>query len=236
MSNDQFPGTQNQGQGDPNASNQNPWAPPTPDESAWQGSSLSQPSATSQPSAPADAPWGQPSATSQPSAGYDSGYAQTYAQPQDQYGQNQYGQNQYGQNQYGQDQYGQNQNQYGQQAQNYVYGDPAQPQGDYAAYGYQQPYGYGAMAPHGASPEAPYGIDPKTGIPFSDKEKTTAGLLGIFLGGLGIGRFYTGHTTLGVLQLVVSIVTFGAGALWGLIDGILMLTGDPTDAKGRPLR
>ena len=44
------------------------------------------------------------------------------------------------------------------------------------------------------------------------------------------------NTTLGILQLVVSLVTFGAGSVWGLIDGILMLTGDPKDAQGRPLR
>ncbi len=44
-----------------------------------------------------------------------------------------------------------------------------------------------------------------TGEPFSDKSKTTAGLLQILLGFIGIcgiGRLYIGSTTIGVLQLL----------------------------------
>ncbi|WP_309227433.1 TM2 domain-containing protein [Micromonospora thermarum] len=70
----------------------------------------------------------------------------------------------------------------------------------------------------------------------SDKSKIVAGLLGILLGTFGAGRFYTGHTKIAVLQLVVSLVTCGAGGLWGLIDGILILVNGGTDAQGRPLR
>ncbi len=70
----------------------------------------------------------------------------------------------------------------------------------------------------------------------SDKSKVVAGVLGILLGGLGAGRFYTGHTKIAVLQLVVSLCTLGAGALWGLIDGIMILVNGGTDAQGRPLR
>ena len=70
----------------------------------------------------------------------------------------------------------------------------------------------------------------------SDKSKVVAGILGILLGSLGVGRFYTGHTKIAVLQLVVSICTFGLGGLWGLIDGILILVNGGTDAQGRPLR
>ncbi|WP_326553965.1 NINE protein [Micromonospora sp. NBC_01813] len=55
-------------------------------------------------------------------------------------------------------------------------------------------------------------------------------------GGVGVGRFYTGHTKIGVLQLVVSVVTCGIGGLWGFIDGILILVNGGTDAEGRPLR
>jgi TM2 domain-containing membrane protein YozV len=106
--------------------------------------------------------------------------------------------------------------------------------------GYQQPQ-QGAYPPPGGqpgfNPAAPYGVHPRSGIPYSDKQKLTAGLLGIFLGGFGVGRFYTGHTGLGVAQLCVSLFTCGAGGIWGFIDGIIMLTSDDiTDVNGRPLR
>jgi len=59
------------------------------------------------------------------------------------------------------------------------------------------------------------------------KSKLAAGLLGIFLGGLGVGRFYRGHAGIGVAQLAVTICTAGIGALWGLIEGILVLVAQP---------
>lgn len=77
------------------------------------------------------------------------------------------------------------------------------------------------------------------------KSKLAAGLLGIFLGGLGIHRFYLGYTAIGLAQLAVTIIigilTCGVGTLaghiWGFIEGILILTGSINkDAAGRPLR
>jgi TM2 domain-containing membrane protein YozV len=85
-------------------------------------------------------------------------------------------------------------------------------------------------------PAAPYGIDPLTGMPFSDKSKMVAGLLQIFLGSFGAGRFYTGHMGLAIAQIAVTWLTCGAGAIWPLIDGIMMLMGKVPDAQGRPLR
>ncbi|PJE96384.1 hypothetical protein CUT44_17870 [Streptomyces carminius] len=71
------------------------------------------------------------------------------------------------------------------------------------------------------------------GQPYSDKSKVVVGLLQIFLGGLGIGRFYTGHTGMAVTQLL----TCGGLGLWALIDGILFLTSSTrTDKQGRVLR
>ncbi|HEX3770918.1 MAG TPA: TM2 domain-containing protein [Polyangiaceae bacterium] len=81
-----------------------------------------------------------------------------------------------------------------------------------------------------------YGIEPTTGLPYSDKQKMVAGLLQIFLPGLAVGRFYTGHIGIACAQLAVSVVTCGIGALWPIVDGIIMLAGKPTDAQGRPLR
>ena len=56
---------------------------------------------------------------------------------------------------------------------------------------------------------------------------------------MGIHRFYLGHIGLGVLQLVLTMVTFGFAALWGFIEGIMILSGAQTfraDARGIPLR
>lgn len=97
------------------------------------------------------------------------------------------------------------------------------------SYGYQAP-GYGLAV--GSS----YGVDPVSGLPYSDKSKLVAGLLGIFLGSLGVGRFYMGNIGMGVMQLLVTIITFGVGGLWGFIDGIVILAGNPRDSYGRPLR
>lgn len=76
------------------------------------------------------------------------------------------------------------------------------------------------------------------------KSKMAAGLLGIFLGGIGIHRFYLGYNAIAIVQLVLGLlgfITFGITALaswiWGLIEGILILTGSINkDATGRPLR
>ena len=70
------------------------------------------------------------------------------------------------------------------------------------------------------------------------KSKMVAGLLGIFLGGFGVHNFYLGNTNKGIIQIVVTLVTCGIGAIWGTIEGILILVGNQgfsTDAQGRPL-
>ncbi|OBJ40717.1 hypothetical protein A5630_24295 [Mycolicibacterium mucogenicum] len=113
-------------------------------------------------------------------------------------------------------------------------GYPQQP--GYPPPGYPQQPGYGYVPQYAADPSAPWGRDPLTGLPLSDKSKVTAGLLQILLGGFGVGRFYLGYTTIGVLQLVVSLVTCGIGAIWPLIDGIMILMGNVPDTQGRKLR
>jgi TM2 domain-containing membrane protein YozV len=139
------------------------------------------------------------------------------------------------------------------------YGAP--PPGQYGAPPPGQ-YGYGAPPPGfqpppqalaawggaaGASPDAPFGIDPVSGRPYSDKSKLVAGLLQICFGGLAVGRFYMGDTSTAIAQLLAVFVIGGGGSfftcgasfivvLWPLIDGIMILTGKPLDAQGRPLR
>ncbi|HEX7305324.1 NINE protein [Lentzea sp.] len=93
----------------------------------------------------------------------------------------------------------------------------------------------GLMPPPGmgyGNPAAPYGFDPMTGVPLSDKSKVAAGVLQLFLGNLGIGRFYTGHVGIAVAQLL----TCGGCGIWSLIDGIIILVNGGTDAQGRKLR
>ena len=72
-----------------------------------------------------------------------------------------------------------------------------------------------------------------TNAAVGDKSKLAAGLLGVFLGGWGIHRFYLGYVGIGIIQIIVTLITFGFGALWGFIEGILILTGTfNKDAKG----
>jgi TM2 domain-containing membrane protein YozV len=87
------------------------------------------------------------------------------------------------------------------------------------------------------APGAPGYAYAQPGVIPGQKSKIVAGILGILLGGLGIHRFYLGYTTIGVVQIVVTVLTCGIGAIWGLVEGILILVGSTitTDAQGRPL-
>jgi TM2 domain-containing membrane protein YozV len=98
--------------------------------------------------------------------------------------------------------------------------------------------GPGYYPPNPGGPGGPggYGVDPETGLPYSDKTRLVAGLLGILLGGFGAGRFYTGHTGMAIGQIAVTWLTCGLGGLWPLIDGIMLLAKGGTDADGRVLR
>lgn len=81
----------------------------------------------------------------------------------------------------------------------------------------------------------------KTTISGNQKSKVAAGLLGIFFGGLGIHNFYLGYTSKAIAQLLISILSCGIlsfiSAIWGFIEGILILTGDiAIDAQGNSLK
>lgn len=135
-------------------------------------------------------------------------------QPPQQYGQPPEGQPQWQPSQYGQPQWGQQpppqygqppegQPQWGQQPPYYV---PPQQQ---SQWGMQQPYQQMGM----------------------QKDWLTALLLCIFVGFLGVHRFYTGHIAIGVVQLL----TFGGCGIWWIVDLIMIATGTYTDSNGFPL-
>lgn len=57
-----------------------------------------------------------------------------------------------------------------------------------------------------------------------ENKKVLAGLLGIFLGGLGVHKFVLGYTQEGIIQLVFTFFTCGVGQIIGVIEGIIYLT------------
>ncbi|WP_296648102.1 NINE protein [Rhodoluna sp.] len=82
-----------------------------------------------------------------------------------------------------------------------------------------------------AQPIAPDASVPGDASLPPQREYIIALLLSIFLGTLGVDRFYTGHIGLGVGKLL----TFGGFGIWALIDIILYATRSVTDVQGRPL-
>jgi TM2 domain-containing membrane protein YozV len=72
------------------------------------------------------------------------------------------------------------------------------------------------------------------------KSKIAAGILGIFLGALGVHNFYLGYTGKAVGQLLISLLSCGilswVSAIWGIIEGIMILTGSiDVDGYGNKL-
>lgn len=72
------------------------------------------------------------------------------------------------------------------------------------------------------------------------KSKIAAGLLALFLGVFGVHNFYLGYTGKAVAQLLITLLSCfilsPVSAIWGLVEGIQILTGNiRTDASGRPL-
>lgn len=108
--------------------------------------------------------------------------------------------------------------------------------------------GYPGYPGHG-DPQAPYGRDPVTGLALSDKSATTAGLLQLFLGVFGVGRFYIDSTQIAVAQLCLGLfgilfslfcflgfpVLLGV-MVWAIVDAIMIFTGSVKDRYGRKLR
>jgi hypothetical protein len=77
-----------------------------------------------------------------------------------------------------------------------------------------------AVAP-AAYPPRPAGV--------SSKSRLVATLLGFFLGGIGVHRFYLGNIGLGVALLLLGWLSLG---IWPLIDWIIVVAGQAHDGDG----
>lgn len=119
-----------------------------------------------------------------------------------------------------------------------------------------QPHGYAAPDAYAYGqvgyPAPGYGaVDPVTGRPWSDKSRTTAGLLQLllpFAGVCGVGRLYAGQVGIGLAQLLgffiggalmvvlIGFVIAPAIWVWAVVDGIVLLASGGNDQYGRRLR
>jgi hypothetical protein len=71
---------------------------------------------------------------------------------------------------------------------------------------------------------------------FSKRDWLVALLLSIFLGTLGVDRFYLGKVGTGIVKLLLNLATlFTFGLIWVVIDIILIATKKLTDKEGLKL-
>ena len=146
---------------------------------------------------------------------FQDGRNQPAAQP---YNPNPYASQQPAQPSYGQPTYGQPD--YTQSAQPPYYQQQAQPR--YEQPSYNQPPIYAQQTYYQAAQQQP-------GYGYAQKSKIVAGLLGLFLGGLGVHNFYLGYTGKAVAQLLLTligwIILIGPiiSGIWALIESVLIL-------------
>ena len=99
----------------------------------------------------------------------------------------------------------------------------------YSQNGYDPNAGYGQpnYDPNAGYGQPNYNYAPPQGQ-VGQKSKIAAGILAILLGSLGIHKFYLGYTSTGIIMLLVTLLTFGLGAVVmaviSLVEGIIYLT------------
>jgi len=72
----------------------------------------------------------------------------------------------------------------------------------------------------------------ETAKPIGSRQYIVALLLSIFVGSLGVDRFYMGLVGTGVLKLV----TMGGCGIWWIIDVVLIATNSLKDNEGKYLQ
>ena len=73
---------------------------------------------------------------------------------------------------------------------------------------------------------------PVTASVNNQRDYLVASILTIFLGWLGVDRFYLGYIGTGI----VNLLTFGGLGIWALYDQIMIITDSKKDADGQPLK
>ncbi len=127
------------------------------------------------------------------------------------------------------------------------YNDPNQPNQQYQQYGpqpgqqgyYQQPYGQQGYYQQNYNPA--YGSPAfQNNDMFADapegKNRGTAALLALFLGGIGVHMFYLGKTTAGIIYIVLCIVTCGAvSSILAFVQAIMLFCMNNRDFRQKYL-
>lgn len=72
-------------------------------------------------------------------------------------------------------------------------------------------------------------INPNNFVPKNIKNKTTAGILAILVGGLGVHKFYLGRVGVGIVYIIFCWTMIPS--LIALIEGIIYLTFNGTDEE-----
>lgn len=76
---------------------------------------------------------------------------------------------------------------------------------------------------------------------FEQKSRMVGAILAFFLGTFGVHNFYLGYTNKAVAQLLITVLSCGAGAavtqIWAIVEMVMLLTGSiNTDGDGYPLK
>lgn len=87
-----------------------------------------------------------------------------------------------------------------------------------------------AACPNCGAPQTSF--ESKDNVQKDENKFVPALLLCWFTGAFGIHRFYTGYTTIGIIQLL----TLGGCGIWVLIDLILIISGNYKDSDGVTLK
>jgi TM2 domain-containing membrane protein YozV len=89
---------------------------------------------------------------------------------------------------------------------------------------------------------------PPAEVSLSTKSSAAAGLLQLFFGWFGLGRFYIGSIAIAVVQLALGLIGIALMlvlvgwiiliplSIWTFIDAIILFTGNVKDGEGRKLR